>query len=163
MIEPSVIPQDIGEFLDYCPETGLFHWKVDRGSRVAAGDVAGSVTDEGYISVGLRGRNYMAHRVAWFITTGNQPPHLIDHKNTLRNDNRWVNLREATKAQNGQNCLPRGRFPKGVTLHKSGRYQAQIKAEGKNRYLGLFATPEAANAAYSAAAARFHGEFARAA
>lgn len=40
-------------------------------------------------------------------------------------------------------------LPRGVTVHKSsGRFQAQATINGKNTYLGMFATSEEAEAAY---------------
>lgn len=53
---------------------------------------------------------------------------------------------------------------KGTTLHrKTGKFQAQVKADGKTYYLGLFATEIEANAAYAGAAKVLFGEFARSA
>jgi hypothetical protein len=157
MIDPIV-----ADYLGYNPETGELHWKVRVAFRINPGTRAACLNDEGYLSLRVRGRRYLAHRVAWFLHTGEQPPALIDHKNTIRSDNRWNNLRAANKAQNGQNTgRRRAELPKGVVKHKCGRYQAQIRAFGKSHYLGLFETVEAAASAYASAASRLHGEFAR--
>lgn len=89
----------------------------------------------------------------------------VDHINCNGLDNRRSNLRLATSAQNAKN---RGMHPgntsgyKGVCWHPSAnRWQAQIKVDGRNKYLGLFPTPVEAHAAYCAAAKELHGEFAR--
>lgn len=51
---------------------------------------------------------------------------------------------------------------KGVSWHAGGKkWQAHVRIEGVNQYLGLFGTPEEAHAAYCAAAVAGRGEFAR--
>ena len=88
----------------------------------------------------------------------------IDHQNGNGLDNQRRNLRPATSAQNAQNrrkrCNARGHF-KGVTLRKSGKWEAGIKIGGRNLYLGTFDAEEQAAAAYRAAAKSAFGEFAR--
>ena len=43
----------------------------------------------------------------------------------------------------------RGDYPIGVSLHKSsGKFRAMVRINGKQKYLGLFDTPEQASAAY---------------
>jgi hypothetical protein len=88
----------------------------------------------------------------------------IDHRNGNGLDNqRRSNLRLATTSQNAMNKKARGNSRtglKGVSFHK-GRYCSMIKAEGRQHWLGYFDTPEAAHAAYAAAAKRYFGEFAR--
>ena len=95
--------------------------------------------------------------------TGQWPKEEIDHKDTDKNNNKWVNLREATHAENNQNSDVRRDNPlgfKGVKRQRN-RFTARIVA-GKNRYyLGSFLTVEEAAKAYDEAALRLHGEFAR--
>jgi hypothetical protein len=43
----------------------------------------------------------------------------------------------------------RGEWPQGVVYHKQkGKFQAQCRVNGKNKYLGLFNTPESAHDEY---------------
>ena len=51
---------------------------------------------------------YLAHRVIWFLQTGEWPDSdlVIDHINGVRNDNRWVNLRQVTVKENNINKHP---------------------------------------------------------
>jgi hypothetical protein len=92
---------------------------------------------------------------------------LTDHANGDGLDNQRSNLRQANRALNNYNQAPRlgtsSRF-KGVTWHKRCRkWQAAIKVDGKNHYLGVFAREEDAAAAYVAAALEIQGEYAYAA
>lgn len=66
--------------------------------------------------------------------------------------------------------IPRqGRKPnRGATPYKGvswfaprGYWRARIAKDGRSHILGYFDTPEAAHAAYVAAAHKYHGEFAR--
>ena len=93
------------------------------------------------------------------------PGYVVDHVNGNSLDNRRANLRYATNQQNLANAPVRKDNTtgfKGVSRLPSGRYRATIRKDKKLHLLGIFDTPEAANAAYYAAAERLYGEFARA-
>lgn len=157
---PYISPHDA---LSYDPATGELRWKIRR-EGVKLGAIAGSLDALGYRTIGISGKVYKAHRLAWFIHHGAWPERGLDHINEVRDDNRLVNLRLATKGQNGAN---RGKTKsnksgfKGVSQHKrSGRWQAEIRFGVTRLYLGLHDSPEEAHAAYCEAATRLHGEFA---
>ena len=89
---------------------------------------------------------------------------MIDHRDGDRANNRWDNLRCATRSENNANrALQRNNCSgfKGVSL-KSGKWRARIRKHGRLFALGVFQTPQAAHAAYVAAARRLFAEFARA-
>lgn len=127
--------------------------------------VAGCKHHDGYIVIGLDYALWLAHRLAWLYMTGSFPSGLLDHKNGDRSDNRWSNIREASRAQNSQNTRrKRGHSCgyKGVSRsNKCKRFRAVITVDGKQIRLGNFATPEQANKAYAEAARQHFGEFAR--
>lgn len=151
-------------FLTYDPDTGALAWKVARGRGRPAGSSAGGMNSHGYVDVVFEGVRYAAHRLAWLIVTGSEPAGGIDHKNLDKSDNKFANLRLATPTQNNANTRGKGAFLKGVSFHRrTGKFQAQLKLSGKNYYLGLFPTPEAAHEAYASKASELFGEFARAA
>lgn len=152
----------LAELVSYEPLTGDFHWKVDAG-KVKAGGRAGTVSPRGYHVISYKLTKYQAHRLAWVIMTGDLPTDLIDHINCDKADNRWVNLREATRSQNRANArvLSDREWPKGVTFVR-GQFRASIVCDGKSYYLGTHPSSDAAHAAYMAAARNFFGDFARA-
>ncbi len=151
------------EVLTYNPETGVFRWKAKPAGNVAVGSVAGTTNNKGYRYISVDSRRYRAHRLAWLYVHGKWPADQIDHIDGKRGNNRIANLREATNTQNQQN---RGVSKsntsgfKGVVWNKQTRkWQATIRIWGRQIFLGSFDTIERAAAAYSAAAARHHGEF----
>lgn len=95
-----------------------------------------------------------------------EPPEMeVDHRSMNTLDNRKENLRICTKAQNHRNRRVQKNSRsgiKGVHFHKvSGKWNASIRHNRKRKFLGAFTTPEEAAQAYSKAAAKLHGEFAR--
>jgi hypothetical protein len=144
--------------LEYDQETGVLTWRESRG-RVKKGDVAGSTGPKGYVVVHVDGKGYHAHRLVWLIVHGRFPPEHLDHVDGNKVNNRLVNLREASNAENQQN-LKRARSHNkvgtlGVSIHK-GHWRAQIVVNGKAKHLGHFQSKEAAAAAYLIAKRRLH-------
>lgn len=151
--------------LRYEPDTGKFFWLVARPRKTRAGDPAGHLNKKGYIEIRYNHITYQAHRIAWYFHTGKDPLTLqIDHINGDPADNRITNLRPATSAQNAKNIRKKKNTTstyKGVSWHKkSGKWQAQIRVDGRSIYLGYYDNELEAHLAYCAAAARLHGEFA---
>lgn len=144
----------LADHLDYNPETGVFTWLVQRRGGARAGDRAGSVNSEGYILIGLCGKFYRAHRLAWFCTYGEWPKSEIDHINRDKTDNRICNLRDVTRQTNSENVTRpnRGNVSgfRGVRA-KRHRWLAEIRINGKQKQIGTFDSPEEAHTAYLAA------------
>jgi HNH endonuclease/AP2 domain len=148
--------------LSYDPESGLLHWRHPK-KGLAAGSTAGSVTARGYVRICLNKNRYSAHRLAWLIVHGDLPKGELDHINGIRSDNRLINLRPATRQQNGMNMKNSGRNKtgyKGVYRRSSGKWAAQIMVGGKTKTLGAFQTPQDAHKAYCQMAKKLFGEFA---
>lgn len=158
---PTVTSERLRELFTYNPDTGLFVRNIDCGG-CKAGAAAGTTSKvHGYVFISIDYQGYRAHRLAWFYMTGEWPPvgYEPDHVNGCRADNRFANLRLATRSQNTANarlmCTNTSGY-RGVHFHKEvGRWCAMINAT----YLGLFDTPEEAHEAYCAAAKVIHGEF----
>lgn len=99
------------------------------------------------------------HRIIALCPKGKE----VDHVNNNPLDNRRINLRVCTQAQNLQN---RGKRRVGTAKYKGAywnklmrKWHAQIY-HGKKIHLGFFDNPEEAALAYNDAAIKYHGEFA---
>lgn len=158
------------ERLSYNPDTGELTWRHCVGmprqwNTRLGGTIAGCVLTNGYRLVCVDGKRYMAHRVIWMMQTGAWPERTIDHIDGNKDNNSWVNLRAATDSQNQHNRpKPRSNTSgyKGVSWHRNNhKWRASIMVNNKAVWLGSFDTPELAAEAYSKAAERLHGEFAR--
>lgn len=148
----------VRELLIYDPDTGIFRWRIS-GHGVKVGDIAGRINLHGYRQISIDHRYRRAARLAWLYVYGCWPSGQIDHKNTMRDDDRLVNLRDATLAVNAQNQRRAQRNNKTGMLgvsQQDGRFKACIRINGKQRYLGNFATPDEAHTAYLVAKRRFH-------
>ena len=147
------------ELLHYDPETGVFTWAVRRNG-IRNGGVAGGLDAKGYRKIGVDGRLYLAHRLAWLYVHGVWPQAQMDHRNGVHDDNRISNLREATNAQNSQNRALHANntsgFPGVTWFWQRRKWMSQITFDGKRKGLGYFDDPEEAHEAYLAAKARLH-------
>ena len=149
------------EVLDYDPATGVFRWRAAShpNSRVNVGCVAGYIESNGYRRIAIDRRRYLAGRLVWLNVAGEWPVGQIDHKNGIRDDNRFDNLRDVTCSKNSQNLRQAHSDSKtgllGVHQHR-GKFRADIQVDGKKRHLGYFATAEAAHAIYVEAKRRLH-------
>lgn len=165
--------EQLRDVLSYDPDSGVFRWRVRRhgyGGYVEIGDVAGTLKPGkggGYILIVVDQQNYRAHRLAWWFMTGKPAPQRIDveHENRDRADNRWKNLRLATRSQNNANTGLRCTNTTGVKgVHRvSSGYGkpwfARITVHGKRLHLGCFDTIEEAAAARRKAEIQYQGVF----
>lgn len=151
------------ERFNYDPETGSLIWRTSPAIR-RLGKEAGTESG-GHRKVFLLGKQYEVHRVIWAMVTGEWPSTQIDHKNLDGTDNRWGNLRLATKSQNAMNTRIRKDNKsgyKGVFWDKNLRkYRADIRLPTLRKHLGLFDDPKLAHEAYAKAVADNFGEFGR--
>lgn len=102
---------------------------------------------KGYRLVRIGGKYRQGHRVAFWLATGTWPPDEIDHRNRIKNDNRWRNIRPATKAENAQNrkvYINNRLGVRGVRLRRDGYYEPRLMLNGKAKYLGIYRTLEEA-------------------
>ncbi len=161
-MKATLTVERLKEVLHYEPSTGVFTWlqRAGKGQRSdLVGAVAGATRLDQYREIGIGRHQYKAHRLAYLYMTGTWPPHQIDHRDGIRSNNVWTNLRPATRPENMQN-LRKARCDNksgvlGVTKIGS-EYRARIVVDGKRRYLGTRDTPEAAGALYLEAKERLH-------
>lgn len=112
----------------------------------------------------IDGKSVQMHRL---ILGLKNPRTAVDHKDGDGLNNRRLNLRVATKSQNGANT----KKYKGTSRHKGvswdkriGRWRAQltktVAGKEKQKYLGCYENEDDAAIAYNAEALKAFGEFA---
>lgn len=131
-------------------EGALWHVHVSGHTQYAGTMVAGAKRSRAFL-----------HRLLICADNGQ----VVDHIDGDGLNNRRSNLRIATQAENLRNCRKPSTNTSGVKgVHwckRNKKWQAQIKDNGKSKYLGLFASLEDAGAAYAKASADIHGAFGR--
>lgn len=160
-ILPAILTQaTIKELLHYDSSTGLFTWRKTKNNRLKPGDVAGSVRPNGYVNLGVAGKLYLAHRLAWLYMHGKWPSCVIDHINRDKSDNRIANLRDVTSSVNEQNkliCSRNSSGYRGVCFDpRRGKWEAKIWHHGRKQWIGYFDDAMEAATAYAKAAATYH-------
>lgn len=158
----SVLTQaELKKWLNYDPLTGVFTWAKPSHNRIV-GAVAGSL-NLGYIRIKLNYKSYKAHRLAWLFMTGEFPQQKIDHKDTDKANNIWLNLREATTKQNMQNTgIPKNNTSgyKGVAWNSNAnKFKVTIQVDGKAKHLGYFSDPKEGSIVYQKVAKATRGEY----
>lgn len=176
MGEPRLPSQAyLHEYFDYNPATGTLtrlvrprkHFSSNRvwntWNTRWAGKSANHLKMDGRVLVRVDGQSFFASRVIYKWMTGQDPLALVDHKDRDQSNNRWKNLRPATRAQNQQN---RKRLShnttgfKGVSyLRRRARFIARIKVKGHTIRSKHFRTAEEAFAAYCEMGRHYFGEF----
>jgi hypothetical protein len=152
--------QRLKELLSYDHETGLFTWRVSKGTA-KKGSIAGYKHLDGYIQIMIDNKNYLAHRLAWIYVYGSLPEKDLDHINEIKDNNRICNLRLATRQENNHN-ISKPRIHnisgfRGVCWCKCAKkWKSQIGINGKKKYLGIFNTAEEAYEAYLKAKREIH-------
>lgn len=145
-----MLTQDrLKELLDYDPETGVFVWKVDKGTALK-GTHAGT-NSLGYVVIQIDKKIYGAHRLAWLYAHGYLSENDIDHIDRFPSHNWISNLREVSHQCNLRNCgNPKNNKSgiKGVCWSSCRRkWVAQIVVARKTIPLGRYDTKlEAAKA-----------------
>ncbi len=117
----------------------------------------------GYRTGSLDSSYCAAHRVIYKIMLRKEPPPVLDHRDRNTGNNRWKNIRPATKPQNGVNravLAANACGHTGVHKHKNkNRWVAQLGVLRGKRYLGIFDSKEKAARVRNAAAKKHYGEF----
>ena len=141
MLCDTLTQERVRDLFLYDPESGLLTNRASRG-RARGGDEAGGLSQKGYRHVSIDGVTYRGHRVIWLWVYGSWPTQAIDHINGVKDDNRIVNLRDATLTENQRNRRTPDNNTSGVQgvswKKKARKWQASIKLGGKVRHLGYF-------------------------
>ena len=145
----------------YNKETGDIEHLNDYGQR-SAGDKCGH-NDGGYISISCGNVKLKAHRFAFYFMEGYLPEQ-VDHINGIKHDNRWINLRGCTRAENNRN---RGVSSNNKSGYRGVRLQGyykdkwvgQVGFNGKKYTKGGFTTPDSCNIWVTMKSKELYGEF----
>ena len=160
MSKPLPSPELLRKLLRYESETGKLFWRerdvslfsggthsdkcvCDGWNTRHAGNEAFLTDDgKGYMQGSINDRMYFAHRIIWAVVHGEWPSEQIDHINGIRDDNRIVNLRCVSNAENGKNQkIPSNNTSGhvGVVWSKIRRkWDARIKVDGVAMHIGTF-------------------------
>lgn len=125
----KIIPDSIRETYQYNPTTGVI-------TKISSGKIASSVDYRGhYYKLGYKGKEYLQHRVAWFLHYREQPPKVIDHIDGNGFNNAVANLRAANDSTNQMNITVTVKSTtgiKGVMPVRGGKlFRAEVCVEGK--------------------------------
>tara|TARA_R100001244_G_C5089428_1_gene116025 strand:- start:21 stop:518 length:498 start_codon:yes stop_codon:yes gene_type:complete len=137
-----ITQKQLKELLHYNPDTGIFTNRVRRSQSSKIGDVAGCNSADGYLAIKISGKKYKGHRLAWLYVSGELPLNQIDHINGITSDNRIVNLRNVSHAENCKNQKLRNTNTSGITgvgWHKGNKkWLSKICVDDKIIHLGVF-------------------------
>lgn len=106
---------------------------------------------QGYKCGAVNGGQFKAHRIIWVIAYGSEPNGQIDHIDGDRVNNRLSNLRDVSNKENSRSAaIPKNNTSgfMGVSKGPKDNFRAQIKVDGRQRFLGHWPTAEAAHEAY---------------
>ena len=156
--------EELKEFLDYNPHTGIFTWKKRR-PRITVGQEAGAANGAGYRCIQLNRKKYLSHRLAYYMYHAVDPSEKqVDHINCNKEDDRIKNLRLATNQENQRNMSSlRRNNTSGKTgvswCKRSQRWRSSIAVDRKKICLGFFIDKEDAIQARIEAEKKYFGEF----
>jgi hypothetical protein len=158
----NIIPiEKLRRIFEYDPNLGHLKYRIRRGPAKAGSRAGTFNANTGYRIVRTCGMVCLEHRIIWAVVHGEWPPINIDHRDRNKTNNYIDNLRLADYSLNQANRAVKRSGLKGVARLRSGKFQAQVKKDGINFYLGLFETEEEAHKAYCSKARELFGEHAR--
>jgi hypothetical protein len=152
------------ELLQYDAVSGVFYWRISRGTRKAGSAAGSQARPDGYVYVKIDRVLYRSSRLIWLYVYGRWPVAHIDHINGDTSDDRLVNLRGATRSQNLGNRKRNKNNASGFkgVVQRGKRFRAYINKDRQRLWLGNFNTAEQAHEAYFAKAKELFGDYARA-
>jgi len=159
--------EELKEFLDYNPDTGIFTWKKQKAKKTKVGENAGRTTTKNYFTIKFNYIEYQVHRLAYYMYHGIDPlEKIVDHIDGDKTNNKINNLRLATVSQNGMNRVGlASNNTSGATgvrwYEKIKKWSARISIDGVETSLGYFTKKEDAIQARKEAEIKYYGDFRR--
>lgn len=170
--EADITPEQLRQLIRYESEGGKAYWRrrpdemflTSRdckwwNNRFADKEISPTPSAYGYRRICVFYRQLLLHRAIWAMHYGSWPTGQIDHINGDRCDNRLLNLRDVTQAENSKNQRPRITNTSGHTGvnwdGKIKKWVASIANNGRKKHLGVFHSKEDAIASRKAAEKKF--------
>jgi hypothetical protein len=143
--KPNIAHDELTQLVNYDLNTGVFTRRFSRGDH-APGSLIGGKSPQGYWYIGVGGKQYPAHRLAWFYVNKEWPDGDVDHINRDRLDNRIANLRVTNRSFNIHNTdIAKGvSGVRGVSKTSYGKWEARIEIQRVGYQIGTFNTIEEA-------------------
>lgn len=161
-IQKVLTKEYLDTLLNYDPITGELSWKIAKSNAIKPGKILQYNKNVGYVLVIIDKKQYLAHQIIWILMTGELPNKIVDHIDNNPQNNKWDNLRLATKGENAYNSKIRVDNTTGVKgvyfCTKYKRYIGQIKKNGI-RYKAHFVSLTEAKVWINNKRAELHGEF----
>jgi len=143
----------LNERLIYDPITGHFTWKCSKLTRRRFWGKRAGGLQNGYRVIKLKGKNVLAHRIAFAMQTGVFPAGPLDHIDGNPDNNAWENLREVTLSENQHNR----KNSKNICWSKSAqKWVVYFKVNGHNKHIGSYSSKSEALEARNKAKAKLH-------
>lgn len=140
----DITQEQLKNMFDYDDEKGILIRKRDKYGREYNQPCGNKPTQHGYGALKINGRSYRVHRLIWLFHYGEFPSEFIDHIDGNKMNNRIDNLRTVSNQINNHNNKIRTDNTSGypnVYWHKGTRkYQVRITVDGKENFIGLYAT-----------------------
>jgi len=135
---------DIKETVRYNPDTGIFTY-IKTNKEIH------NRNKLGYVRVSVKGKRYLAHRLAIIYTYGKIDDKMeVDHLNQIKHDNRICNLKVGTSRDNKMNKALQSNNSTGINgvsySNKYKRYEVSVKTDNRKIFLGHFDNLEEARA-----------------
>lgn len=153
-------------YIDIDPISGIVRWKVKRKPRINPGDIAGNRNSStGYWEIKFNGKIYKRHRLIYWFVNKTLPDHpmVIDHIKGVEFGDGVDNLQIATRQQNNQKTKQSKKNSsgfRGVSFKsENGKWVAQCSINGKRVHIGLYDSPEDASVAYEEKCSELKGKF----
>lgn len=163
--KPLPTQERLQELFDYSIVEGQFYWKKSGSGRKTGVPAGCQSKSTGYHQIGIDGKLYQAHRLAWVYINGEDPGALhVDHINGDTTNNAFHNLQLLNNKQNVTKQLKlQGGSSKyrGVTWNKVKRkWQARVQADGKEKHLGYYdSEKDAATVSFLYSRRVYHKQF----
>ena len=140
MCRTDLTQEYLKTILHYDSNTGVFAWKFPVSTKIRPGMLAGSINpSDGYVYVGIKRKQYAAHRLAILYMEGYLSEFRVDHINKIRTDNRYANLRQVSQQCNMRNARMSSNNISGVKgVRFDGRKWRAHVCVGQTYQLGYF-------------------------